>query len=84
MLLSMARCLAAFSALLALGVPAQTKTPEAAPALPYRSALEGYRPYGEIKMMPWSEANDTVGKIGGWRAYAKEAAEGSKPKEPKK
>ncbi len=48
------------------------------PAAPgeYRSALEGYQPYSEDKMLPWKEANDTVGKIGGWRAYAKEAAEG--------
>ncbi len=42
----------------------------------YRSALEGYQPYSEEKIVPWREANDTVGKIGGWRAYAKEAAEG--------
>lgn len=45
----------------------------------YRSALEGYQPYSENKMVPWREANDTVGKIGGWRAYAKEAAEGPGP-----
>jgi hypothetical protein len=42
----------------------------------YRSALEGYQPYSEEKIVPWREANDTVGKVGGWRAYAKEAAEG--------
>lgn len=42
----------------------------------YRSAFEGYQPYSETKMVPWTAANDTVGQIGGWRAYAKEAAEG--------
>jgi len=42
----------------------------------YRSALEGYQPYTENKMVPWQEANDTVRKRGGWRAYAKEAADG--------
>lgn len=42
----------------------------------YRSALEGYQPYSEEKIVPWREANDTVGKVGGWRAYAKEASEG--------
>ena len=47
-----------------------------APPGEYRSALEGYQPYSENQMVPWKEANDTVGKIGGWRAYAKEAAEG--------
>ncbi len=50
---------------------------DAAAAVPggYRSAMEGYQPYSETKMVPWKEANDTVGKIGGWRAYAKEVAE---------
>ncbi|MBA3772767.1 MAG: hypothetical protein H0X13_09870 [Ramlibacter sp.] len=43
----------------------------------YRSALEGYQSYSEDKMVPWRETNDTVGKVGGWRAYAKEAAEGT-------
>lgn len=54
---------------------------ERAQAVPgaYRSALEGYQPYSEDKMVPWREANDTVGKVGGWRAYAKEAAEGQGP-----
>jgi hypothetical protein len=49
----------------------------AGPALhaqqPYRSALEGYRPFTDEKPIPWKQANDTVGRIGGWRAYAKEA-----------
>ena len=74
-----ARWLAVSSALLALTVSAQTETAPAqarATAGPYRSALEGYPPYSEIKTVPWKEANDTVGRIGGWRAYAKEAAEG--------
>jgi len=66
----LARWLAVSLALLALTVSAQTRP------LEYRSALEGYQPYSENKMVPWKEANDTVGKVGGWRAYAKEAAEG--------
>ena len=44
----------------------------AAQAQPYRSALEGYRPFAEEKPVPWKQANDTVGRIGGWRAYARE------------
>ena len=85
----LARWLAVSSGLLTLAASAQA--PAASPAVTtasapvartqaapdeYRSALEGYQPYTENKMVPWREANDTVGKIGGWRAYAKEAAEG--------
>ena len=70
----LARGLAVSSALLALTVSAQApKAPASAPDA-YRSALQGYQPYGENKPVPWKEANDTVGRIGGWRAYAKEAA----------
>lgn len=39
----------------------------------YRSAFEGYQPYTEEKPVNWKEANDSVGRIGGWREYAKEA-----------
>lgn len=85
----LARWLAVSSGLLTLAASAQT--PAALPARAaasapvartqaapgeYRSALEGYQPYSENRMVPWKEANDTVGKIGGWRVYAKEAAEG--------
>jgi len=55
--------------------PAPT-TAQAAPAtLPYTSALQGYQPFADEKVRPWKESNTTVEKIGGWRAYAKEAAE---------
>lgn len=46
-------------------------SPNTAPA--YRSALEGYQPFSEQRTASWRDANDTVGRIGGWRAYAKEA-----------
>jgi hypothetical protein len=55
--------------LLAMGLFAAA----AALAQPYRSALEGYRPFADEEPVPWKQANDTVGRIGGWRAYAKEA-----------
>lgn len=51
--------------------PPATMTREAPAA--YRSAFEGYQPYTEEKTIDWKQANDTTGKIGGWRAYAKEA-----------
>ena len=45
----------------------------AASAPGYRSALEGYRPFADEKVLPWRESNDKVERIGGWRAYAAEA-----------
>ena len=47
----------------------------------YQSPFTDYRPLGEDKSTPWKDANDTVGKIGGWRAYAREAAEAMKARE---
>lgn len=75
--------LAIASPLTAATVYAQTVAdptgPSAAPSIlspgAYQSALDGYQPYREEKPQPWKQANDTVGKVGGWRAYAKEAAE---------
>jgi len=43
------------------------------PAVVYKSPLADYRRLGEDKQVPWSEANDTVNRIGGWRTYAREA-----------
>ena len=65
----------------AVAQPAQTPqaTPrmtEAAPA-GFQSALEGYKPYTDEKTVNWKAANDTTAQIGGWRAYAKEAAQTS-------
>jgi hypothetical protein len=50
--------------------PAQAPT-----ALGFKSTLEKYKPYTDEKIAPWKAANDEVGKIGGWRAYLKEANE---------
>jgi hypothetical protein len=46
----------------------------AVPPVRHRSALRGYRSAHEVPATPWREANDTVGRVGGWRAYAREAA----------
>ena len=43
------------------------------PPLVYGSVLQGYRPNVEVEVSSWKDANDNVGRIGGWRAYAKEA-----------
>lgn len=76
-------------ALLATAVTAQTRAPDpidsTRAALPtqlqYRSALSGYRPYADQSMQSWREANDKVGQIGGWRAYAKESTAGESTQE---
>ena len=54
--------------------PANPRIAEAAPA-GFKSVLESYKPYTEEKTVNWKAANDTTAKIGGWRAYAKEAAQ---------
>ncbi len=48
------------------------------PANTYHSPFADYRPLGEDKNSSWKDANDTVGKIGGWKAYAREAADAMK------
>lgn len=57
------------------------------PTLTYESSFSQYRRLGEPKPIPWREANDAVARIGGWRAYAREAqqpepASVAKPSEP--
>lgn len=47
------------------------------PALVHTSSFAAYRRHAEAAPIAWKEANDTVARIGGWRAYAREAAETS-------
>ena len=44
--------------------------------LSFRSALHGYQKFTDEKVGSWRDANDNVGRIGGWREYAKEAQGG--------
>ena len=54
--------------------PADPLNPQAqVPPAVYISPLAGYRRLSEDKPVPWKEANETVNRIGGWRAYAREA-----------
>ena len=46
----------------------------AVPTLVTASPFAKYRRLGDDTPVPWREANDTVARIGGWRAYAREAA----------
>jgi len=43
------------------------------PAVKHQSPLASYRRLGEDKPVSWKEANEAVTRIGGWRAYAREA-----------
>lgn len=74
-------CLLGLSALLSVsGVAAQpvvgtpvTATSQAeVPALGYVSPIDGYKAYEPQSIQSWKEANDTVGRIGGWRVYSRE------------
>ncbi len=44
------------------------------PPAVHRSAFGAYRGFADEKLVPWREANETVSRIGGWRAYAREAS----------
>lgn len=47
----------------------------AVPAASHATALARYRSAGDVKVGSWREANDMVARIGGWRVYAREAAQ---------
>lgn len=44
----------------------------ATPALNYQSPLKTYQGFSEQPLHDWREANELVGRIGGWRTYAQE------------
>ena len=58
--------------------PADTAPPQSSlpTKLQYSSAIGAYQAYGDQQVQSWREANDRVGQIGGWRAYAKEITTG--------
>ncbi|MDP3136422.1 MAG: hypothetical protein Q8N17_08845 [Burkholderiaceae bacterium] len=45
----------------------------AAAALGYGSAFEGYQRFDDEPVRSWKDSNATVERIGGWRAYARQA-----------
>jgi hypothetical protein len=77
------RCLIASLAALAASLPASAADAFDAKAtvapLVHRSAFATYRNFPDAPPIPWKQANDTVGQIGGWRAYAREAAQPEAP-----
>lgn len=52
------------------------------PAAVHRSSLTSYRSAGELRVGSWKDANEQVNRIGGWRAYAREAAAPVAPAAP--
>jgi len=52
-------------------LPSKAKSEESV-VLEYQSAFSTYQSYADQPIISWRHANDTVGKIGGWRNYAKE------------
>lgn len=57
--------------------PTPQKKPPTAQTAPanFQSAMDGYKPYNDEKTGNWKEANERTARIGGWKAYAKEAAQ---------
>lgn len=53
--------------------PLQADAP--VPPAVYRSSLAQHRRHADQPVQSWSQSNDTVNRIGGWRAYAREAHE---------
>jgi hypothetical protein len=60
-----------------LSIPAAPDDPADAQAqvapTQHRSSLQRYQRQAESPPIPWRQANDAVARIGGWRAYAREA-----------
>jgi hypothetical protein len=50
-----------------------------APRVWHRSAFKDYRRFDDAPAVRWRDANDTVDRIGGWRNYAREAAQAPAP-----
>jgi hypothetical protein len=78
--LALAAGLAVGASAQAQGTPAPSRPDPlnpsvAVPAATHASALARYRSAGEVKVGSWREANDAVTRIGGWRVYAREAAQ---------
>lgn len=77
----LAGCALLFAATAALAQPASTQPgrpdpldPLAqVPAATYVSPFANYQRLGDDQRVPWSQANETVNRIGGWRAYLREA-----------
>lgn len=73
------RIAAAMALLAVVGSPALAQVASAPAATSYRSAFGGYRGLTEQPVGSWRQANDVVGRVGGWRSYAREAQGAAAP-----
>ena len=64
------------------GKPDPSNAMAVVPAATYSSPLARYRSAGETELGSWQEVNQTVTRIGGWRAYAREASQPEPPAQP--
>ena len=80
------RCLFSAGLLLNVSLAQAQPTPGAVTTAPgtitsvtspfqYHSIFTQYQQFIEQPVLPWKDSNDTVGKIGGWRFYAREASQ---------
>ena len=53
----------------------EVSTAEKPVELVYQSSFENYQRYSASDIQAWTQANETVKDIGGWREYAKEIAQ---------
>ena len=58
-----------------VGIAATTTSQVGAPALEYVSPIGDYKAYEPQSIQSWKEANDNVGRIGGWRNYSRETSQ---------
>jgi hypothetical protein len=52
------------------------------PPVRYDSPFAHYRAYAEQEVAQWKATNDNAGRIGGWRAYAREARDPASSAQP--
>ena len=52
------------------------------PVLNYSPPLAGYRAFVDQEVTSWRDSNDTAGRIGGWRVYAREASQPASGPQP--
>ena len=83
------RRICAVLGLLALPAGAWANEPDpldadaSASSLTYQSPLARYQSWREQPLADWREANELVGRIGGWRTYAQEPYSEPPAAEPK-
>ena len=59
-----------------VGAAATTAGQVGAPVLEYVSPIGDYKAYEPQAIQSWKEANDNVGRLGGWRNYSRETTQG--------